>query len=112
MMGHPKPATPWIALAAVVLAGCAGNRYCLEPQAYQSAETYPPIAASGELSVPESPSALRIPPPPAKAVPFGFEDKTGEVVCLDQPPMLNVKFVDSEPTAETGAEKGEAEKGK
>lgn len=96
-MNPSRPLAPLAAaLAVLVLAGCASNRYCLEPQDYQDAETYPPISASGDLALPESPSALRIPAAPANPVPFGFEDESGDVVCLDQPPRLAVTFVDPE----------------
>jgi hypothetical protein len=76
------------ALTFVLLSGCASNRYCLGDQDYQRAESRPPIQPVEGLTFPDSASALRIPPPPAKSEPFGREDEHGDGVCLDRPPTL------------------------
>lgn len=80
---------------AVLLAGCSNTRRCETEQKYQTAKTAPVPASIEGMSVPDSPSALRIPSPPAQNVPFGQErvDKAkGKTVyeCLDTPPRLKV----------------------
>ena len=76
----------------LVLSGCAASSYCEGQQDYQRAPSVPALQPAGGLKVPESESALRIPPPPAKAVPYGevLKDEDGDdiVVCLDKPPEL------------------------
>lgn len=76
------------AVVVVLGSGCASNRYCLAEQDYQQAENLQPIQPAPGLSLPESAAALRIPPPPAKVVPFGTRDAEGNGVCLDRPPPL------------------------
>jgi len=80
--------------AALLLGACSNTRRCEATLPYQSAQTLPPPDAVPGLTVPESPSALRIPPAPASEVPFG--QPVGEVrdgrdaryECLDTPPRL------------------------
>jgi hypothetical protein len=57
-------------------------------QEYQRAAIAPDLQPVEGLSLPESPSALRLPPAPAKNVPFGTEGPEGEGVCLDKPPRM------------------------
>lgn len=82
------------AAAVLVLSGCASNRYCSGEQAYQDARTLPPPAEVSGLKMPDSPSALRIPPAPAKPVPFASEvpnpAKPGQTMaeCLDMPARM------------------------
>lgn len=84
--------TAGLALAATLAGGCAANKYCLDEQDYYGARTVPPLARAEGLNLPASPTALRIPPPPAESVPFGekVEDVDGEkrVSCLDLPPPM------------------------
>lgn len=72
------------------LGACASNEYCMKPQDYQAAADLPPLKSAGALRVPETPSALHVPPPPENAVPFGVRNAEGKPVCLDQPPHLDI----------------------
>ena len=78
--------------SVLALAGCATGSYCEGQQDYQRAKSVPVLQPAGGLKVPESDTALRIPPPPAKAVPFGEpgKDEDGDdiTLCLDKPPEL------------------------
>lgn len=80
--------------AVLLLACCAGlsacgvNRYCVTQQDYQIAGVVPELQAAGDLELPQSPSALRLPPPPASRVPFGKVADDGSISCLDQPPPM------------------------
>ncbi|WP_028081330.1 hypothetical protein [Solimonas soli] len=81
--------------AALLIGACSNTRRCDATLPYQKAETLPPPAAVPGLTVPDSPSALRIPPPPASDVPFGqrvaeAQDRrdTARYECLDTPPRL------------------------
>lgn len=82
-------------LAALLLGGCAaGGGHCMGELDYQQATSLPPAAPVTGLAVEDSPSALKIPPPPTNPVPFGQtvpdpEDPGEEMVqCLDVPPAL------------------------
>lgn len=81
-------------LAALVLGGCANNRYCLEHQPYEGASSIPPLQSADGLTVPQPAGALSVPPLSAKAprIPFGRKVKSGKnserVACLDQPPPM------------------------
>lgn len=80
-----------VLLAAVGLSACGSNRHCQGDFPYQRAQTLPPPAQSEGLKWPESPSALRIPPPPAQQVPYAYTptgDKGEGVECLDVPPRM------------------------
>ncbi len=87
-----------VLVAATALSACAsGSRRCSKPQSYAEEQTLATPAAVPGLTIPDSPSALRIPPPPAQAVAFGEKvddpqnpgKKTYE--CLDQPPPLRAQ---------------------
>lgn len=77
-----------------LLAACGSNRHCQGEFPYQKASTLPPPAPVEGLSWPESPSALKIPEPPATTVPFASTvsdpRKPGETAteCLDTPPRM------------------------
>lgn len=77
-----------LAAVSLLLGGCAANHYCLADQKYQHAENRPPLTPVVGLSLPDSATALRIPPPPVAAVPFGVRNEAGEGVCLDKPPPM------------------------
>lgn len=87
---------PLIALGSVVvLSACGGAaRHCTGELEYQKAETLPPPAAVDGLSVPQSASALQIPPAPKQPVGFArtVQDETGaeRTECLDMPPRMRV----------------------
>jgi len=81
--------------SSVLLAGCASESYCLRQQRYDKAQSVAPIAAGEGLSLPQSPTALKVPPPPANDTPFGIlltggrkSNNGTRVQCLDQPPPL------------------------
>ena len=77
---------------ACVLAACASNSYCDGVQDYQKAKTLPPLAGVEGLKLPESPSALKIPPASPNPVGYGthVKDEKGKDVlqCLDKPPAM------------------------
>lgn len=81
-----------ILAAAALLGGCAANSYCLEEFDYQKAQSVPPIRGTEGLAIPDSPSALRIPPAAPDTEPYGKkvkDDKGDEkIVCLDRPPAM------------------------
>jgi uncharacterized lipoprotein len=76
-------------MACATLAACSTNNYCLVEQDYQKAESVPELRSADGLAMPDSPSALRLPPAPASTVPFGFKGEEGGV-CLDQPPTVGL----------------------
>lgn len=70
---------------ALLLSGCASGPRCISDDNYRDAGTLvtPPATATGNLKLPESAAALRIPPQPATpSVPGPGLD------CLDSPPRL------------------------
>ncbi|MGH8481539.1 MAG: hypothetical protein ACRES8_03670 [Nevskiaceae bacterium] len=81
-----------ILIALLGLSGCAASTYCEGQQDYQRARSVPVLQPADGLRLPESEHALRIPPPPANAVPYGevVRDEEGDEVvrCLDKPPVL------------------------
>ena len=84
-----------LAIAAVaLLAACSANRHCVGDFPYQRAATLTPPTQVEGLAMPESVSALRIPPPPAESVPYAREvpdprnPGSTHVQCLDVPPRL------------------------
>ena len=80
---------PLIVIAATaLLAACTPNSYCLKEQKYMHAENRPPLTPVAGLSLPDSATALRIPPPPTAVVPFGYRNQEGAGVCLDKPPAM------------------------
>lgn len=84
----------FVLLAILGLSGCAANSYCIEEQNYQKAQSVPPLNGVEGLQLPESASALRIPPPPESAVAFGeiYKDADGDdqARCLDTPPKMTL----------------------
>ncbi len=90
-----------IALRVVVLASvalltaCGGrSRHCTGEFEYQKAQTLPPPAEVEGLSVPQSPSALQIPPAPKAPVGFAKQvtdaEGNAQTECLDMPPRMRV----------------------
>ncbi|MGQ0502685.1 MAG: hypothetical protein ACT4P0_08800 [Panacagrimonas sp.] len=75
-------------VTCVALNACAANSYCLAKQNYQNAETARELRPVDGLTIPGSPSALRLPKPPANPQPFGQKDENGDGVCLDKPPRM------------------------
>lgn len=69
------------------------NQRCESVQRYQEAETLETPSAVEGLTIPDSPTAMRIPAAPAESVPYGrklTDPKTKETYtsCLDSPPRL------------------------
>lgn len=81
-----------LAAAALLLGACSASSYCTGVQPYEKAKSVPPLRPAGDLKLPESAAALKIPPPPAKAVAYGetYKDADGDnaVRCLDKPPEM------------------------
>lgn len=77
----------------LLLSSCASYRRCAGTPAYQKEDSLPAPAPVEGLTIPDSPSALRIPPPPADPAPYGkkVKDPRGGSMyeCLDVPPTLN-----------------------
>ncbi|MDM4768786.1 hypothetical protein [Solimonas sp. SE-A11] len=71
-----------LVLATALLAGCASRNPCVGDNEYQKATSLPPLTTVDGLKVPESASALRIPPAPAAAQP------AAEGACLQTPPPM------------------------
>lgn len=83
--------TASLAAIALAFAGCAENRYCANPDPYESAASIPVIQSVGDVKVTLTPDAYLIPPPPATPIPFGQripDSKKTRYTCLDQPPRL------------------------
>lgn len=92
--------------AVLLLSACGGiSRHCEGEFEYQQATTLPPPGDVEGLHMPESPSALRIPPAPENPVPFARKvsnpEKVGETrtECLDIPPRIKVEPPPPEPEA-------------
>jgi len=87
-----KLSMTFLALAPALLAGCAASSYCTGEQKYQKAGSVPSLQGVEGLQLPDSATALKIPPPPAKAVAYGevYTDEDGDeaVRCLDKPPAM------------------------
>ena len=77
-------------LACVAMSACSVNNYCLVELDYQKAEPVPELHGTDELAMPQSPSALRLPPQPQTKVPFGQRAEDGTGVCLDRPPTVGL----------------------
>lgn len=75
-------------VASFGLGACGANSYCLVSQDYEKAEMVSELKSADGLEMPNSPSALRLPPAPTNPVPFGREAEDGSGVCLDKPPRL------------------------
>ena len=86
------------------LSGCATSSYCTDEQKYQEAKSVPALNGADGVQLPESPSALRIPPPPESPVAFGeiYKDTEGEerVRCLDTPPQMSLPPPAAQPVEE------------
>lgn len=84
----------FVLLAILGLSGCATTSYCIDEQKYQQAQSVPPIKGTEDMQLPESPSALRIPPPTENPVAFGeiYKEEDGDerVRCLDTPPQMTL----------------------
>jgi uncharacterized lipoprotein len=89
-----------VALGSVsLLAACSTNSYCLAKQDYQKARVVPELRSADGLVMPNSPSALRLPPAPAGGEPFGRVGEDGIGVCLDRPPAMAQPAAPPETTA-------------
>ena len=80
-----------LATSTLLLTGCAENRYCAKPAAYESAASIPAIQSAGDVKVTLTPDAYVIPPQPANPIPFGQkipDPSRTRWSCLDQPPVL------------------------
>jgi hypothetical protein len=91
----------FVLVALPVLAGCAVDSYCEGEQDYYKEGSVPPLKGAEGLQIPESASALKIPPPPTNPVPYGetVKDEDGDDVvrCLDKPPPLPPQPVEPKP---------------
>jgi hypothetical protein len=81
---------------ALLLAGCNSKSYCMREQRYDHVPSIPPITGGEGLNIPNSPTALRVPPaaPNAPNEPFGStvvdpkHPGRTQYACLDEPPPL------------------------
>ena len=78
--------------SVLALSACGTTAHCRRPQEYQLAQDRAPLVGAEGQELPESASALRIPPPVENPVGFGAktsDDKGNEAwSCLDIPPKL------------------------
>lgn len=79
---------PFLLICCAFMGACTTNNYCLVEQDYQKATVVPELRGVPGLEMPNSPSALRLPPRPTTQVPFGYKDDEGGGVCLDKPPTV------------------------
>jgi hypothetical protein len=86
-----------LTLAGTLLLGaCASKSYCLGQQKYDHVASIAPIHAVDDLQIPDSPTAMRVPPPvaPDQDLPYGQRvadprhPSRTKVQCLDEPPPL------------------------
>lgn len=81
-----------IASAAVMLSACASNQTCNVDADYRKAAAIPPIKPAEGLSLPQSPSALKVPDitpaAQAAAVTQPMPKKGKGTACLDYPPEI------------------------
>ena len=81
-----------ILAALLAVAGCSTTSYCEGEHDYQTAPSIPPLRSTEGVKLPESASALRIPPPPPNNVPYAepYKDEDGDDAfrCLDKPPPM------------------------
>ncbi|MCI0750056.1 MAG: hypothetical protein L0Y32_05895 [Nevskiales bacterium] len=81
-----------VLLVALGLGACAPGWYCQGELEYQKAGSVPPLKMTPDLKLPESSSALNIPPAPKQSTPYGesYQDADGKerIRCLDMPPTL------------------------
>ena len=107
--------TKLLALLPIALVtACANNSYCMGEQKYQVAGSVPPLYPVEGMKLPESPSALRIPPPPPNPVPYGQVAKNADgddkIQCLDKPPDMPPVAVKPEDIKKPGEAKPIEEK--
>ena len=80
------------ASAGLLLSACASTQSCNVEADYRNAAAIPPIKAAEGLSLPQSPSALRVPditPAAAQAAATQPMPKRGKgTACLDYPPEI------------------------
>lgn len=95
-----------LAVLALALGGCASGR-CSGDTSYTEAESIAPIQGTGELLLPDSPAALRVPPlsDAARAAAAQPVDNGGKrrKACLDVPPRLPPVEADPAPAAAPAA---------
>jgi hypothetical protein len=84
-----------LALAgALTLSACATRSYCLAHQNYDHVPSVPEIKGASDLQIPESATALRVPPLAAgdDDVAYGNRVVDGKgkthIECLDDPPPM------------------------
>ncbi len=81
-----------IASAAALLSACASTQTCKADADYRKAAAIPPIRAAEGLSLPQSPSALKVPditPAAAQAAATQPMPRKGKgTACLDYPPEI------------------------
>lgn len=78
---------PLVILAAALCGGCASSR-CTGELEYQQARSLPQAQKVEGLKVAESPSSMKIPPPPATVVPYAEPIGDDDFRCLDTPPEM------------------------
>lgn len=75
---------------ALILGGCATGPRCGEDDSYRQAQSIEPIHGIDGLQLPESPSALRV-PPLTEAAKVAAETPVGQgkrAACLSWPPEM------------------------
>lgn len=81
-------------VAAGLLSACAStrNQECGGTVDYRNAESVEPVKGTDGIAVPESPAALRIPPPskPEAALP-ATKNPNRRTTCADFPPEIDEK---------------------
>lgn len=91
-MSVSRFSVPALSLLCLSLVGCATDRECTAEAKYRQAESIQVIQGTGELRLPESPSALRIPPlseaARAAAAEPAEHGKGRRAGCLDVPPPM------------------------
>jgi hypothetical protein len=89
-----KPQSSVLPMLALLVSACANHAYCERKPQYYGAASVPPIQGAGNLKVPESPTAMRVPPQPPSELAFGTRVPDPKhpgrhsVQCLDQPPPM------------------------
>ena len=85
-----------VLLGVPLLGGCATKAYCMKEQKYDHIASIPPITGGEGLNIPNSPTALRVPPAPPESqdAPFGSRvidpkhPHRTQYACLDEPPPM------------------------
>jgi hypothetical protein len=79
---------------ALALSACATHSYCLAHQKYDHVPSVPEIKGAGDLQMPESATALRVPPLASGVEDVAYGNKVvdakgkTQVECLDDPPPM------------------------